>query len=464
MLSCAVGGMLIASCQKQDAAFFDPSAAEPTIGEITLDQPRLRYGESVTIRVEATDAEALSHLEIRLMADQEVLYTGVVPANDRKSLTVEQEIQVAFGPLRATRSASLEVVAVNKSMKTAGRTRDIVLERPVFEQLYLVVDGTGQEIALTKDESSPSTSYLYSAEVDLPNNTNVFVYSQPGKQGLAWGFDPSANICALASSTPTSLCDSYDMEEKVRKVTFDAFSFDITPLKKNLAANGVLFMLYKKEASNEDFVSNVLRAQDVPLTNGEEVSTELIDLDAVTFDPDFFAYEGGKLTYIGRTGTATLYLNTLYDFVFVESGENPISTNASYPDVLFVNGWGMARPELWNYHPDWDFNKAVIFRKVSEDDSQTVYAQTVVTSKWVQFKFYDEKDWGGEFPCPDITFEDDTFKALEENGKPDNYNIVPSLGDATSWKSAVVKITFMVPKSGVATRLRSVVLAESDQD
>ena len=25
-----------------------------------------------------------------------------------------------------------------------------------------------------------------------------------------------------------------------------------------------------------------------------------------------------------------------------------------------------------------------------------------------------KKDWGGEFSCPNITFEDDNFKAVEE--------------------------------------------------
>lgn len=66
--------------------------------------------------------------------------------------------------------------------------------------------------------------------------------------------------------------------------------------------------------------------------------------------------------------------------------------------------------------------------------------------------------------CPNITFEDDNFKAVEESGKPGNYNISPSLGDDTSYKSAVAKITFIVPKSGNTTHFRSTILIESDLD
>ena len=140
----------------------------------------------------------------------------------------------------------------------------------------------------------------------------------------------------------------------MKKVVFDAFSFEISPLKKEMTVNDVVFMLYKKNASDNDFVSNTLRAQNVSLTNGEEVRTELIDLEALKFDPDFFKLDGDKLIYTGQTGNVTLYMNTMYNFVFVESVENPLTTNVSYPEVLFVNGWGIGRPELWNYNPDWD--------------------------------------------------------------------------------------------------------------
>lgn len=457
-------GLLAISCQKQDEMFFDPSVEAPVIGKLSLSHEQLKYGRSVKLNMEVTDADALSHVEIRLIANQAVLYSKTLAGNNQKTLKVEEEIEVPFGRLCGGQLASLEVVATNKNVKTAQQSYGILLERPEFSQLYLVVEETGEEIVLQRDESSPLTSYLYKATVDLPNHTNVFIYSQPEKKGLVWGFDAATNTCELASLRPVSLCDSQSTEEKVKEVIFDAFSFEIAPLKKEMTVNDVVFMLYKKNASDKDFVSNTLRAQNVSLTNGEEVRTELIDLDALKFDPDFFKLEGDKLMYIGQTGNVTLYMNTLYNFVFVESTENPLVTEVSYPEMLFVNGWGIGRPELWNYNPDWDFNKAVIFRKVSEDAVQTVYSQTVIVSKWVQFKFYNQKDWGGEFSCPDITFEDDNFKAVEESGKPGNYNISPSLSDDTNYKSAVAKITFIVSKLGTATRFRSTILVESDRD
>ena len=332
-------GLLAVSCQNQDEMFFDPSAEAPVIGKLSLNQEQLQYGGSVKLNVEVTDADALSHVEIRLVANQAVLYSKTLPGNNQKTLKVEEEIEVPFGRLCGEQLASLEVVATNKNVKTAEQSYEIPLERPDFAQLYVVVGETGEEIVLQRDESNPLTPYLYKATVDLPNNTNVFIYSEPEKKGMAWGFDASTNTCELASSRPVSLCDSQSTEEKVKEVVFDAFSFEISPLKKEMTVNDVVIMLYKKNASDNDFVSNTLRAQNVSLTNGEEVRTELIDLEALKFDPDFFKLDGDKLIYTGQTGNVTLYMNTMYNFVFVESVENPLTTNVSYPEVLFVNGW-----------------------------------------------------------------------------------------------------------------------------
>lgn len=135
------------------------------------------------MNVEVTDADALSHVEIRLVANQAVLYSKTLPGNNQKTLKVEEEIEVPFGRLCGEQLASLEVVATNKNVKTAEQSFEIALERPDFAQLYLVVAETGEEIVLQRDESDPLAPYLYKATVDLPNNTNVFIYSQPERRG-----------------------------------------------------------------------------------------------------------------------------------------------------------------------------------------------------------------------------------------------------------------------------------------
>lgn len=456
--------LLAFSCQNKEDMIVDPKAEAPVVGELSLSNTTLVYGDSVTAKIEVADADALSHVEIKLMANNSVIYSKVIPGYNKRSLTLDETIRIPFDRLCSNQVAELVVSATNKNIKLTEKVFELTLERPVFEKLYLVAGEATEEIVLDLDASDPIRPYLYRASVDLPNNTEVFLYSKTGKQGMRWGFSSGTNTCDLASDSPISLCNSQSMDEKVKEITFDAFSFEITPLKKEMTVNDVAFLFYKKNPADKDYVKQTLRALNVPLVKDAEVNIDLIDLNEITFDPDYFEVNNDKLIYKGQSGNVTLYLNTLFNFVFVESSGNPLETSASYPEVLFVNGWGIGRPEMWSYNPDWSFDRAVIFRKVSDDNVQTVYTQTVIVSKWVQFKFYNKRDWGGEFSCSAITFEDNNFKALEEANKPGNYNLVSYLGDNASYKSAVAKITFIVPKTGNATRFKSVILAESDQD
>lgn len=143
-------GLLAVSCQNQDEIFFDPSAEAPVIGKLSLNQEQLQYGGSVRLNVEVTDADALSHVEIRLVANQAVLYSKTLPGNNQKTLKVEEEIEVPFGRLCGEQLASLEVVATNKNVKTAEQSFEIALERPDFAQLYLVVAETEKRLCFRK--------------------------------------------------------------------------------------------------------------------------------------------------------------------------------------------------------------------------------------------------------------------------------------------------------------------------
>ena len=326
------------SCQKMEEPIFDPSAKAPEIASIVLDKEVLKYNEKAMLSADIYDDKGISHVEIRLVANNSILYSKVVPGNKQKEMKLEEEIGLQFGRLSDNTVVSVTVIATNIDMKTTESSYNISLIRPVFDKLYLVVAETNEEFVLSKDNDNLSEQYIYKSDVDLPNNTNVYIYSETNKQGLVWGFDKESEVCALNSSEPIPLFDSENVDNKVEKVVFNAYSFEVSPLKKGMMINDVLFMPYKKNASDENFVDATLRANNVSLVNGEEVYTELIDLDIISFDPDFFNIENNKLIYTGQTGIVTLYLNTKYNFVFVESQDNPLVTTSNYPYVLFVNG------------------------------------------------------------------------------------------------------------------------------
>ncbi len=125
-------GLLAVSCQNQDEMFFDPSAEAPVIGKLSLNQEQLQYGGSVKLNVEVTDADALSHVEIRLVANQAVLYSKTLPGNNQKTLKVGRGNRSAVWTFCGEQLASLEVVATNKKCENSRTTYEIPLERPDF--------------------------------------------------------------------------------------------------------------------------------------------------------------------------------------------------------------------------------------------------------------------------------------------------------------------------------------------
>lgn len=456
-----MAGMAISSCQNKEDIIFDYEASAPVISRAAVDVDAARYGEAVEYTVVAKDAEALSHLRIEMMVNGETVYSKTVSADRRREMEVSESVSIPFGANCPDGKASLEVTAINCNAKVAEETIEISVVRPYFQKIYLVADGVETELLNAEDPLNP---YLFKGSVDIANGTEALLFSETGRKGYAWGFDEGTNTCSLDSKEPVKLEDSLSEDGRVHEVTFDALTFEILPLKREMSVNDVAFMKYRRHPSDEGFVNNTLCAKNVALEEGAEVRLSLIDLDDVTFDPDYFKISDGRLYYNGKSGNVNLYLNTLYGFVFVESDENPIWTGLQYPDVLVCNGWGLGRPELWNYQPDWNFDNALILRKIAESEEETVYSQTAVVSKWANFKFYSSRDWGGEFSCQEIEFDTSDFVAHEESGKPGNYNIYTALEDGTEWKSAVIKIVFKVSKAGNSYKMQSEVLATSDQD
>ncbi len=457
-LIAAVAVLCAVSCQKKEPAILDPNAEPPVVGTITLASAGIAYGDTIFVSVPASDAKTLSHILVEVVSNNAVLHSATFPAGNMRQVEVKDTIPMPFGRLAPDMQVEVVVTAINKQAKTASERTSVTVSRPVFQQLYfLTSEETPREITL-----SPGTGEnVFSASIDLPNETAGFIYSETGGKGFQWGMDAATGGAGLGSEEPIVLMDV--MAGSVSEIVFNAYDFTVSPLDKPMSINGVAFLPYRRNLTDGSNVSNTLRALNVVVAKGEAVDLEVVDPGEVLFDPDFFDYEDGTLTYTGTSGTVTLYYNTLWEFVFVESQENPISTTQSYPDVLLANGWGIARPELWYYHPDWSFDRAVVFRKVSETATERVYTQTVASHNDAGFRFYSSRDWGAAFDVSKMTFTDDVFKN-SGGGDPEIKPNLPAEGQPGWYKSCVVKITLTVHLSGGTITMNNEILVRSDRD
>lgn len=460
----AAGLLLLSSaaCQNMEQMWVDPDATSPEIGEITVEGAPLVYGETVSVKAEVRDnGTQLSHAVVSLSVDNSIMFTKTLPAGNSHEMVISEEIGIPFQAMCTDGQAEISIEVMNKELKSSEAVKTIDLRRPDFQSIWFTtsVDDLSGAIELTKTDES---GYIYAADnLDIDNGISGYLLSSKEADAYCWGFDEALSICSLASDTPVTLHDSESSDMKIHRISFDALTFEILPLKKEMTVEGTAFLPYKKNPSDEGYVDNTFLASSISLENGQEVAIEMIDLEEIMFDSNYFTTETGKLTYTGATGKVNLYLNKLYNFVFVETEDEPLTTDKTYPDVLFANGWGLGRPELWYYNPNWDFGGSVILYKASETADEYIYRGSVCFQSGANFKLYTGKDWGYEISPLGISYEGDAFVAAEESGKPGNYNIYM---DNPLFKSCVVAITVTRSKDGNTTTLASEILRTSDSD
>ena len=462
IFSAAAISVAASSCQKQEFLLVEPDAPAPSVTSIVPDRQTLVYGDSLICEITVSDVAAISHAEVRFTIDNAVISSSVHPGHNATGLVFKDTVYVPFSAMCMDTAGELEVSVMNKKMKTTSVTREIQVARPDFGSLWFIPEGDSageQPVELKK--VSDGTGYSYTAEgVGYGNGVTGFISGTSGTgKEFRWGFDGSLGICSLDSEEPVTLYDSESTDMKVHDITFDALSFEVGPLKKERSVEGVGLLPYKKTPSDADYVSNTFRSvTPIPLTQNQEVALELIDTDEILFDPDWFSLNDGKLVYTGESGDVTLYLNTLYNFVFVEHESWPFISDRPYPETLFVNGWGIACPELWNYNPNWDFSSALSMRRTGEN----TYRTTVTASVDANFKLYTGRDWGYEINPLEITYGPSTvLESREEDGKPGNYNIYFKPGQ--EFKSCVMTIDVTIDSGGKAS-LDSEILRTSDKD
>ena len=453
---------VLASCQKKEV-MIDPDAAAPVIGEIQIAGAPLVYDGKIDYTVDINDQSVLSHATVKLTIGNDVVYETTVPAENNTTLTVSGSVSVPFGPMCMDTNGKLTVTTMNKNLKTSEATAEVKVVRPSFSHLYVQPkEGTfADAIELVK---VPEDEYLYRVEgLDFDNGSQFYIVSGEGEGAYKWGFDEATAAGSIGNVTAIPFCDSESTSDKVTWLSFDLLSFEVLPLKKEMSINGTTFNKFKMTPEDSKFVDNTFLASNISLQKDKAAAIELIDLEQILFDPDYFKVEDGKIIFIAEDMSANLYLNKLHNFVYVEPVDKPwINASASFPDRMLLNGYGVGVPELWFYNPGWNFGKALTLYKTGTDGDQNVYTLTACFSDGASFKFFNAAAWGGDAEVKPlaINYLDDTFYAKEEPKKPGNYNIAMKDGSA---KSSVIKITVKT-KDGKTVSLSSKVIRTSEND
>ncbi|MDR1653545.1 MAG: DUF5121 domain-containing protein [Prevotellaceae bacterium] len=419
---------LVACGNKEYELITDANADSPVIGEIAVSTPVLTYGEKSEISFEVRGDTEISHARVLLKIDNALVSEKVIPVV-AKTMQIADSLFVPFKEYCLNKTLTITVEAMNKAIKTAGKELEYTIVRPNFDKLYFITtEGHTHELLPSAED------YVFEADGDFGQQISGYIYSSPNKMGYMWGFGAATNKGELASTVAFELEDS--AAPTVTKISFDAVSFAISPLKRVMSINGIELMT---DANNAN-----IRTATLNLTKNETLTIVDIDTQEVMFDPIYFSQQNGEIRYTGETGNCKMIFHTDYNFIFVQNSENTITGNGE----IYINGWGIGLPDLWHNNPDWNFENSIVFAQRGEN----LFEMSLVASKWASFKFYTDKDWNYEIKPNQMTFDDAVFAAQEEDGKPGNYNIIYA-NPATTADEIIVKILYNAENKSLASEV-----------
>ena len=357
------------SCQK--AQTFTKADKGPDV-EVISSTESTYMGAKVKAKLNVTDASfALSTIKASLYYGE----TEVASTSLRASTQGEYEISLC-APLLAEVGdgvAQLVIAAQNVGLGTTTETLDVALERPNFDEIYLVTsDGTSYTLPKV-DEYSYSLTATFPAYVNANVVTPAF-----GDEGetIKLGWDGSALSSEKTDLVPlgTGIAGKYT-------VAVDILNMTATPTDGE-ASGPITSCVSLKQGQTMEFGS-------------------IVNVETWNFDTDFFTLDktAGIVTFNAVDGLYALNYDSENQWIRVEPMKDENTTLSLSDDgsgAVWVIGSNFGKPSIgpsWNTE-DGAYAMAQISPKVYQF-TLAVPSQLSLSSG--EIKFFGQKGWDIEF-------------------------------------------------------------------
>ncbi len=368
----------------------------------------VHFGDNLPFTATVSDDIPLSTLTaILYFGEEEVERTTI---RTKENGTYSGTIAVPFLKDIPDGTATLEFVLLNTTLKSTIKSFEVPITRASYPYLILVTEDasypmlpTGQPHEYAATEPFPST--------DLPAYIKTPVVDSKGRE-IIFGWEAGAVIQDVSESIPfvSPVGGTFS-------VTFNTKTYQAAPFFEILL-NGTKLRMIDKE--NYEI--------DADLTRGEEVTIEgLEDIAEWWIDSDYFTViETGKYTFTPISGKYRITANLTKKYFRVEvlDGNSPAALKADGTGAVWIIGDQVGKPSYITNHVGWDPSKALCMAPVGNKIYQvTLKGGETVNTETINFKFFHQKNWGGEFSSSTLTTGSDiVFIGNGTNGR-DNGNL-----------------------------------------
>lgn len=364
------------------------------------------FGDNLPFEVTVNDNVPLSTLTaILYFGEEQVAKTTI---RTKENGLYSGNIAIPYGKNIPNGTATLEFSLLNTTMKKVSQEFSVPVSRASYPYLILVTaDGsypmlpTGEPNEYAVTSAFPSTelpAYIKTPVLDSKGREILFGWND-GEGGIAEG---TSNNIPFVSPVGGSY-----------SVTFNTRTLEASPFFE-VVLNGQKMTMVDKDNYQLD----------VDLTQGEEIS--FAGMTDWWVDPDFFTEDGDKITFVPISGKYRVLANLPFNYLKVEAltGSNPATLQPDGTGAIWIIGTNVGKPSVSKNEVGWNTDKALCMAPVGNKKYQlTVVAGETVSADAINFKFFHQKGWGGEYGSASLTTESDIiFVGNGSNGR-DNGNL-----------------------------------------
>jgi hypothetical protein len=371
--------LLFSACKKEEKeyTYFE---GNPTIG-LKNAPTSANFGDSLVFTVQAADASiALSNLKAQLYyTDTKV---SEVSIRTKQNGEYSGKIFVPFYKDVPDGKATLKFILQNVSKKTTEQSIDINLARPDYEYISLVTET--QTYRMNKVGRNQ-----YALTANLPYQVKGYIEAPKfGLQGNVMQFGWQNNAVELGSTTSIPFSNS---SSGTYTISFNTLNYQASPFIIAYAINGTVL----NRVDDNNYRADITVAKD-----GEVTFDGIQDLAQWWIDPDFFTKSGSKFFFNAASGKYRITANFSNKYFIVEAmdGNNLASLKADGTGALWIIGTDIGKPSLAANEVGWNTDKALCLAPIGNKKYQiTVVGGKTIKKDAINFKFFHQKGWGGEF-------------------------------------------------------------------
>lgn len=377
------------------------------------------FGDSLPFSIDVSDSDVpLSTVKAQLFFDDTMVSETVI--RTKTDGNYSGKVYIPFLRYIPNGTATLKFVLQNINFTIKEEVYDISLTRPDFPSLSLIQeDGTEYKMMRT-------AANVYTATEDFPKS-RVKAYIKAAAMGeygndITFGWEDNAIIQNSESLIPFSNSTS-----GIFDITFNTLTYEASPFIIGYYINEVTLIRIDDNSFYNDY----------DLAQGDIITVEGIeDFEEWWIDPSFVEKnEKDELTFLPIDGKYRITANFTDRYLGFEplatNGTDLASLQSDGSGAIWAIGVGIGKPSVESNEIGWDDQKAISLAPMGNKKYQiTLVAGQTIKSDNINFKFFHQKGWGGEFNNTTLTTNSDLIfvGAKEEPGPGDEVRDPGNLG------------------------------------